>query len=238
MNNKYRRFSGTLAGKNLLTINFSAPHQEAFQKLVGITLKKYSSGSSLPEIRVIEIGTGTGLTSSEILKADKKIFLRSVDNEPKMLAEAERNLGKFIKEKRLEIILDDALKFLRSIPENSVDSVATSMTLHNFKRDYREKNILEIYRIMKVGGIFINADKYVPDNKEKYKKEYNWQMKQFDKAPNEDIRKAWINHYKADNRPDIVMRENEEKKIMKSIGFKNIKIGKRRHLEALLIAEK
>jgi ubiquinone/menaquinone biosynthesis C-methylase UbiE len=238
MKGNNKRFSGALAGKNLATIGFSAPHQKKFQRLVGETLKKYFSGFNLPKINIIEIGTGAGLTSFEILKADRRIILRSVDNEPKMVTEAKTNLKMYIYEKRLGIILNDALKFLKSIPKNSVDSVATSMTLHNFKRDYREKVLREILRVLKTDGLFINADKYVPDNKEKYKKEFDWQMKQFGKAPTPKIKKAWIEHYETDNHPDIIMREGEAKKIMQKIGFKNIRIGKRQHLEALLTARK
>lgn len=238
MDTNSKRFGGALAGRNLATICFSAPHQNKFQKLIGKTLKNYFSRSKFPEINILEIGTGAGLTSAEILKADKRIILRSIDNEPKMVSEAKRNLKKYLIAGRLKIILSDALAYLRSCPRNSVDSVASSMTLHNFERNYRERVLQEIHRILKNGGFFVNADKYIPDDKEEFNKEFDWQMKQFEKGPTLRLRKAWIEHYETDNRPDIIMREGEERKIMLSIGFEKIRIGQRRHLEALLTAKK
>lgn len=238
MDNNNKRFGGVLAGKNLATIGFSAPHQKKFQKLVRETLKKYFSNYNFSKINIIEIGTGAGLTSAEILKADGRTILRSVDNEPKMVSEAGINLKKYVFENRLEIILADALEYLKDVPENSVDSVATSMTLHNFRRGYRKKVLREIFRVLKTGGIFVNADKYVPDDEKLFKKEYDWQMKQFEKAPNEKIKAAWIEHYETDSQPDIIIREGKAKKIMKDIGFKDTIISKRQHLEALLTAGK
>ncbi|MFA5926236.1 MAG: class I SAM-dependent methyltransferase [Parcubacteria group bacterium] len=238
MNKNNSRFSGALAGKNLASIRFSAPHQDKFQKMIGKKLKDGFKKFCGPRISVIEIGTGAGLTSVEILKADKRIILESIDNEPKMIRVAEKNLNSFIASGRLELILEDALKYLRRIPGGSVDSLASAMTLHNFKRVYRENILREIFRVLQPQGIFINADKYVPDDEEEYGKEYAWQLRQFNKAPNEKIRTAWIEHYKTDNKPEIIMRAEESIAVMLKIGFKNIKINSRCRLEALLTAKK
>jgi len=231
-------FSGSIGGKKLASIHTYAPHQEKLEKLIGITLKKYFRNFNGQNINVIEIGTGAGLTSKIILDADQRIHLKSVDNEPKMVREAKKNLAEYVRCGRTEIIQKDALEYLKSVKRQSADCLASALTIHNFERKYREKIIREIFRILKPGGIFINADKYVPDNEKEYQKEYSWQMAQFEKAPDNDARNGWIEHYKIDNRPEIIMKEHESVELMKRIGFVDVVTSNRHHLEMLLTATK
>ena len=120
-----------------------------------------------------------------------------------------------------------------------MDAVASGLTIHNFKVDYREDVLKEIFRVLKSGGTFINADKYVPDDLEEYKKEYDWQMQQFrDADVTEEVREGWIKHYEVDNRPEIIMKERESVELMKRIGFVDVATSNRHHLEMLLIAKK
>jgi ubiquinone/menaquinone biosynthesis C-methylase UbiE len=232
------RFGGAIGGDRLASIRLSMPHHDEMQKLVGNALKNAFRNYPGAEIHVVEIGIGIGYTAKEILEADKRIKLQSVDNEPKMIGEAAKNLEKYISEGRLKIEKRDALQFLRDIAENSMESVASAFTLHNFENSYREKVLKEIFRILKPGGIFINADKYVPDDEKEYKKEYEWQMRQFENAPDSETKQGWIEHYITDNQPNIIMREKESMEIMKRLGFVSIETSSRFHLELLLLARK
>jgi len=155
-----------------------------------------------------------------------------------MVREAKKNLAEYIRCGRTEIIQKDALKYLKNVKRQSADCLASALTIHNFDRSYREKMLREICRILKPGGFFINADKYVPDNRKEYQKEYLWQMAQFEKAPDNDARNGWIEHYKIDNRPEIIMREHESVELMKRIGFTDVATSHRHHLEMLLTARK
>jgi len=156
-----------------------------------------------------------------------------------MLAVANVDLKEYIDSGRIEIAEKDALEFLKNMPEDSMDSVASALTIHNFKADYREEVLKEIFRVLKPGGSFINSDKIMPDDPEIYERERKWQMEQFNNADvPEEIREGWIKHYEIDSRPDIIMREKEVVKMMEEIGFKDIKVSDRHHLEAMLIAGK
>jgi ubiquinone/menaquinone biosynthesis C-methylase UbiE len=130
------------------------------------------------------------------------------------------------------------LKYLESLPDQSIDAVASAMTIHNFEGNYRENILREVIRILKPGGFFVNADKYVPDDEGKFKKEYEWQMQQFENAPDDETKQGWIEHYITDNQPNIIMREKESIEIMKSLGFTDITTINRHHLEILLTARK
>lgn len=233
-------FSGFVGGKDYELIFRINPHQKILQALVGQTLEeRYENRQDLKEINVLDIGTGTGLTSYQILSADPRIKLTSVDNEPKMIAEAKNNLKSFLDAGRIEISKEDALEFLENTPDASMDEVATAFTIHNFDAAYREKVLKEVLRILKPGGTFINADKYVPDDPEEYKKEYDWQIQQFNDADvAEEVREGWIKHYEVDDRPEIIMKENESIELMKRIGFVDVATSNRHHLEMLLTATK
>ena len=233
-------FSGAIGGKNLKTVNMAAPHQELLQRSVGIELRKiFTDKKSGGDIEIVKIGTGAGLTSLEILEADKRIKVISMDNEPKMISEARKNLKDQIDSGRIKIAEQDALVFLKALLDNSVDAVASGFTLHNFNRVYRREVLEEVFRCIRPGGCFINADKYVPDDKDEYEKEYSWQIEQFKKADvSGEIKEGWLKHYEADSNPEVIMRTAEAVKLMEEIGFKDIKISDRHHLDALLEAWK
>ncbi len=231
-------FAGALGGERLTSISSLIPHQEKMQNLVEDTLRMYSKESSLKEIQAIEIGTGTGLTATKIIDADKRIKLKSVDNEPKMIEVAGRNLKQYIESGKIEIFQGDALVFLQKLADDSADVVASALTLHNFENQYREKVLRQIFRILKKNGIFINADKYSPADENEAKKEFEWQMQQLESAPDSETKNGWIEHYIVDNKPEIIMKEGEALEVMKKIGFSNLNISNREHLEAMLTARK
>lgn len=231
-------FAGALGGERLASINSLAPHQEKMQNLVEETLRRCLKESNLEKIQAIEIGTGTGLTATKIMGGDERVRLKSVDAEPKMIEVARKNLQQHIENGRIEIFQEDALVFLKKLANNSADVVASALTLHNFENQYREKVLKQIFRILKKDGIFINADKYSPADDNDARKEFEWQMQQFEKAPDSETKKGWIDHYMVDNKPEIIMKEDVAMAIMQEIGFSDIKITDRHHLEALLTAKK
>lgn len=231
-------FAGVLGGDRLASIRSLIPHQEKMQNLIEETLQRYLKEISLKEIQAIEIGTGNGLTATKIIGADERMKLKSVDSEPKMIKAARKNLQQDIENGKIELFQEDALIFLEKLDDNSVDVVASALTLHNFENQYREKVLRQIFRILKKDGIFINADKYSPADDNKAKEEFEWQMQQFENAPDSETKNGWIKHYIIDNKPEIIMKENEALEIMKKIGFSNSEISNREHLEALLTAKK
>lgn len=226
--------------QQLETIGYAAPHQEILQELLGRAgageIEKLGEKGGNEEI--LEIGTGKGLTTEKILKVCNGIKIISVDNDPGMIAQVKKNLGKYIWQGKVEIRMEGALEFLKGFLTDSIFLVVSGFTIHNFKRDYRKDVLAEIYRVLRPGGKFITVDKIMPDNKEFFEQEVEWQNAEFSKIPDPIERKKWIGHYIEDMAPDIIMREGEITKIMKEIGFLDIKISDRYHLDALLAARK
>ncbi len=236
--------------QNLGAVREIMPHYDKLNGLVGIKLKDYCKKlNEKSEIKVLEIGCGSGFTTQNILIADKKIRLISIDNDAGMIDQTKKSFSKQIKNGTLKIKESDALEFLRKQKNESFEAIASCTTLHNFKKDYRHKALIEIFRILKKEGIFINADKYAKTGIQ-HDKDYKKQMNYFDKYDlpkikakykNEDLsslKKKWIKHYIDDNKEDRLMEEQYSVNEMRKIGFKNIKLTDRSLLEAVLIAKK
>lgn len=238
---KNKRFGGSLGDDyEISAIGF--PNREKLQRKIGKEIKRKFQSKKISEIKVLEIGCGSGYTSLIILDSDKRIKITAVDNEEKMLKEGRKNLTKFIKNKRIKLIKEDALGFLKKQKANSFDVFVSAATLHNFHKNYRKKVIKEIYRILKLGGIYINSDKYALDDESKQKKLLKLVIQQFKeiytKINRLDLVKEWEKHFLEDERKNIIMKESESINLMKKVGFKNLKIILRIEMEAVLIANK
>jgi ubiquinone/menaquinone biosynthesis C-methylase UbiE len=110
--------------------------------------------------KVLEIGVGTGIHGSYLLKLNKiKFIFTGVDLSKEMLIEARKKLKKYsnVKLKQMD---GENLKF----KDNYFDKVYISGSLHHFPNP--KKGIEEILRILKKGGKFciMEPNYYFPTN--------------------------------------------------------------------------
>lgn len=238
---KHKRFGGK-TGKEYELFKLVCPYFEELENNVGKIIKKQFQNNSVKEIKVLEIGCGPGYTTLIILESDKRTKVIAVDNEAVMIKQAKINLNSFVKNNRIKLVEEDALKFLKKQKPSSFDVFASGFTLHNFTKEYRQKVIREIYKVLKSGGIFVNADKYAYDSDLKHKKSLKWQLKQFkegySKINRQDLADEWTKHYLEDDKPNVIMKEAESIRSMSKIGFKDIKVVFRHQMEAVLFARK
>jgi len=214
------------------------PYFRIMQLKLGEIVKSKFKYSGADNIDILEIGCGTGYTTKILLNQDERFKVVGVDNERKMLNQAKYNLKSFIASKRLKLIQKDALNFLKSCPSNLFDCFVSAFTLHNFNQKYRNKVLLEIYRVLRKGGFFINLDKYSLDNPMMRKKALSYQLSQFEKTLPLNLSNVWIKHYLHDEKRDFLMKEKESINIMKKIGFVQAKILTRRYMKAILFVKK
>lgn len=238
----YDRFSGVL-GKYYNLRSLAMPYHEKFQDTVKETLARFAGEHpDLPELKVLEVGTGTGLTSVRILEADPRIKLATVDVDANLIEKAKQVLSDMLE--RIEFINRDILSVLQEMEDQSIDAMASALAIHNFPSDYREQMMKELARVLKSGGLFVNADKYALDDSEAHAKSLKEQIDSFDMFDKMDIsevdipalKQGWIKHYQDDERTKIT--EHEQIKMLEDIGFKDIKVIFRESMEAVITAIK
>jgi len=127
------------------------------------------------------------------------------------------------------------------LPEFSFDVVASALVLHNLNRDYRHLLHEQIYRVLQLGGLFVNADKYAENDEQRFMALQVTLGRFFDTfvpLGKVDLLRAAVLHEVADEAPDRVMREAEAVSELADLGFRNVEVRSRHNVAALLLASK
>ncbi len=249
------RFAASLGGSEyddlLLVLDFYAEFQAETGKAIQEYIAEHCQG--LETIKVLEAGTGTGITTLELLKADPRVQVISVDNEPKMLdAVKEKFAANDVLKDRVNFILSDILKYLESCEDESIDAFASVYTIHNFTTEFRKNVIALVAKKLKKGGIFINGDKYAREE-EMHQKDLLAEVTRFDRfllvAAQEEnngnavrashlrqVREDWVKHYAEDDENKITVEEQNS--IFKELGFVDVRWEKRFDLQVTVKAIK
>ncbi len=208
---------------------------------MGITVAKCAEAIS-QTLQVIELGGGTGITTLAMLTACDTINILSVDNEPVMQNQAKQNLHAWVAQQKLCFSHHDALTALRTLPDASVDIVASAYTLHNFLDSYRDLVITEIFRALKPGGHFVNGDRYALDDIDRHTRltqaEVSGYFKVLIELKKLDVLEHWIVHLFSDESANHIMRETPALAKLKAAGFVDVQLSHRQLVNALVTATK
>lgn len=218
-------------------LHFAYPHHDEFQKTVAETIAKYFSASKQEEIKVIEGGAGSGVSTSFLLKADPRIKVFAVDSAAKMLGQAKQSLLEY--SSRVVFELDDLLSYLQKQEDSSFDVFVAVWTIHNLQPEYRKDLFREICRILKPSGLFVSGDKYSVDDEALHKSQLETQLnrfKEFGITGNPTLADDWIKHNLEDEK--IRITEKEQIDILEARGFSNIEVVYRKDMEAVIKAVK
>lgn len=216
------------------------PHYSDAQDTVVKAIRDEFGTSNQKKLEILEIGCGTGLTSQKILKADLCMVLTAIDNDEYIAKQAMRRF-KEEGETRLNILYADALKYLKQQSDNSYDVILSALVLHNCPQEYRTQVFAEIFRTLKKGGIFVNVDKFAQDSETEHQSALQWQIhefEKFDKFGRTDLKQKWTRHYLEDEKPGIVIHEEDYVSTLRSLGFSFIEKVYRYQMEASFVAKK
>jgi tRNA (cmo5U34)-methyltransferase len=101
---------------------------------------------------VLDLGAGTGALAEAMLEHERVGSVEAIDIDPEMLARARIRLKRFGTRARFRRRSFDA-----PLPE--CDAVAASLALHHIPTMERKRTLYErIYRALRPGGVFVNAD--------------------------------------------------------------------------------
>jgi Methylase involved in ubiquinone/menaquinone biosynthesis len=191
---------------------------------------------------LVELGSGTGITTLSILSAHEGVKVLSIDNEPVMQEQAKNNLQDWVLAGRLDFSANDALSALKALPDDSVNIVASAYTLHNFEKGYRQEVIAEIYRVLKPDGRFINGDRYAFDDMVLHTRNTQQEVAGYFKVLTEmgrpDLLEQWILHLFSDESEARIMRESASLAELKDAGFQHVQLKSRLEVNAVMTAVK
>lgn len=234
---KPNSFYEIIGGEQYQLFAKAVPHFKEFQGCVARQVGLVTSNE--PNTTVLEIGCGPGTTTYEIARRQSNNALTIIDIEPEMIKQAKKNLADF---KNIEYVCQDCAEYLRNLPDESINTIYSAWTIHNFTQKEKEEVFKDIFRVLKNGGHFINGDKFAQNNKNEHAKSLLKQLNQIREAGleinNSEWSTKWIDHYLFDDTPEIIMFENDAKQAMKNLGFTNVKTLYRKQMEAVVIAKK
>ncbi|MEN9405528.1 MAG: hypothetical protein RLY47_487 [Candidatus Parcubacteria bacterium] len=249
------RFAESLGGSEYDDLLIAIDYYDEFQSQTGKALQEYIAKhcADQTEIKVLEAGPGTGITTFKLLKSDPRVVVVSVDNEPKMLQAVRERFDQAQELKdRVEFVEADILAFLESCEDETFDAFASVYTLHNFTPDFRTKVIELIARKLKKGGVFINGDKYAREE-DSHQQDYAAEARnygKFDEAADEaersgkqeraahlrKIHEEWLKHMAEDEKNKITVEEQNA--LFERLGFIDVEWGKRFDLVTTVTAIK
>lgn len=234
-------FEGPIAEEYGLLALICPPAAEMSRRVgdfVGVWAPPYPATT----LKLLEIGGGTGITTTCLLASREAMQIESIDNAPAMQAQARQNLEQALAAGRLRLIESDALSYLQEISDHSVDIVASAYTLHNFLSGYRRRVLEEILRVLKPGGLFVNGDRYAVDDPGEHLKNTQEEVKGyfrvFTAMNRPDLLEQWVLHLFSDESEEHIMRLQPALDAMAEIGFQNIGLHFREGTNALVSAVK
>lgn len=127
------------------------------KKLVPCFDDFYSIAVSLAETNnvkpdILDIGAGTGLLSSFILKKIPNANLTLIDISEKMIEVAK---SRFKDKPNVTYIIDD---YTKCQYDKKYDIIVSSLSIHHLTKKEKKQLYISIYSILNPKGVFINAD--------------------------------------------------------------------------------
>jgi ubiquinone/menaquinone biosynthesis C-methylase UbiE len=233
-----RRFGGTLTSEYEL-FDLACPKGPVLDATMAREIRRFRPRRPTEVLEGLELGFGTGLTTRVVLAARPDLRLTALDSEPQMLPKARNNLKEWLRGGRLSLKIADALRFLKKTPSRRYDLIATAATLHNFPVEYRSAVWKELARVLKRGGLFVNADKYAQSGAAQ-RGAIKTRMDRYFGVAVPRARFDWLKsvvlHYMGDESPERRMGEAAQTALMRSAGFVKIRRVYRMDMTAVIVA--
>ncbi len=119
-------------------------------------------------LRVLDIGAGTGLLSSMVLRKFPHAKITLIDIADKMLEQAQQ---RFSGNDNISYIAADYTTYQFT---ETYDIVLSSLSIHHLTHEAKEKLYSSIFEILRPGGSFVNGDQFLGSTEESEKRNQDW----------------------------------------------------------------
>lgn len=172
---------------------------------------------SLALLKVIDLGCGTGTVAKQVLETFPNAEVTCLDLAENMIAMARTKLAKY---SNVRYVIGDfnAFKF-----DQKYDVAVSSLALHHLATDDDKRGFYcQIYRNLRPGGVFCNAD-VVLGSSDFLQSMYMHQWRAFMRhnVSEEEIENTWIPKYEAEDRP---ARLTDQLAWLAKIGFADVDV--------------
>ncbi len=217
------------------------PNELSLADKIGEIIQSYYPSFS-EKITTVDLGIRMGSVSRTILEKFENINIIAIEENDLLFRCIKPKFTDYIENNKIAFIHQDFLSALKSIEEGSISFVTSIYSIHNFDNRYRTELYREIYRILKVGGVFINGDFFASDdiddntklNQERAKHYINALM-QLNKS---EYITEWVTHLIHDISQNIEMKESVTVDELKNLNFHEIEFLNRTVGECVLKAIK
>ncbi len=128
------------------------------------------------DIRVLDLGAGTGLLSDKIARAFPRARITLTDVSSEMLGVARRGFAD--EPGRFELrMMDYAEEPLFGV----YDAVVSALSIHHLDADEKRELFRKVYGVLREGGIFVNADQVLgetPETEARYREAWLRQVRE------------------------------------------------------------
>jgi ubiquinone/menaquinone biosynthesis C-methylase UbiE len=256
------------------TIDLVVPKYRALHKvLVSLVGRQIRSVAGATPAVVLDVGSGTGMESIGILRTIRSLRVVAVDL---CRAMQEIHLGKMRRlerastaglTQRCNLVQGDVLSdlaspeaLLRKFPgdvDGPFSAVVTSLTVHHFSHRQKQQFYNLAYKVLRPGGVFINADLFSYADPELTEKalqfDLEWMRTQF-KEPSRkfvearalprarrlELLERWLIHYSRDNRLEPIedSEQTGQAQMLKKAGFHDVTVAYRSSLSGILVGKR
>jgi len=160
--------------------NISSSYDKQRKQLIPCFEDFYNSSVAIAEAiterpNILDVGAGTGLFSSFLLRKFPEAKLTLIDISEKMLEVAKHRFKDY---RDYKYIVDDYSKYIFT---EKYDIIISALSIHHLTDEEKEKFYRKCYSILKNNGVFINADQVLGNTKymdSLYKKHWRTSIEQ------------------------------------------------------------
>jgi tRNA (cmo5U34)-methyltransferase len=187
-----------------------------YEQMIGALIDSIPFDSNC-EIRVIDLGCGTGTIARKISDRFPNSRIVCLDIASNMIDIAKHKLSNH---SNSDFIVGD---FSQIDFKEKFDVVVSSLALHHLETDYDKKEFYEkIYMILNNTGVFYNADVVLASSDSQQKINLTrWKEYMHKSVLMDEIDNKWIPTYEAEDRPAKLI---DQLKWLEDIGFKTVDV--------------